>query len=44
MSHELSIIIPCLNEESSVEKMVFNINQTIQLDNYEIIIVNSGGT
>ena len=24
--------------------MVFNINQTIELDNYEIIIVNSGGT
>jgi glycosyltransferase involved in cell wall biosynthesis len=44
MGGKLSIIIPCLNEETSVEKMVFNINHTIELDEYEIIIVNSGGT
>jgi glycosyltransferase involved in cell wall biosynthesis len=33
-----------LNEFDSVEKMVSNINETIGLDDYEIIIVNSGGT
>jgi glycosyltransferase involved in cell wall biosynthesis len=40
----LSIIIPCLNEGTSLERMISNINDTIRLDNYEIIIVNSGGT
>jgi GT2 family glycosyltransferase len=41
---KLSIIIPSLNEDKSVERTVFNINDTIGLDQYEIIIVNSGGT
>jgi len=44
MAKNLSIIIPSLNEGNSVEKMVSNINGTIGLDQYEIIVVNSGGT
>ncbi len=40
----LSIIIPSLNEGSLLEKTVFNILETIELRNYEIIIVNGGGT
>lgn len=44
MSQTLSIIIPCLNEGRSVEKMVYNITNTIEQDDYEIIVVNSGGT
>lgn len=44
MSKEISIIIPALNEGRSTEIMVYNISKTIELDNYEIIIVNSGGT
>jgi glycosyltransferase involved in cell wall biosynthesis len=40
----LSIIIPSLNEGDSIQTMVSNILDTINLDNYEIIIVNSGGT
>ena len=42
--NKLSIVIPSLNENESVEKMVFNINETIGLDEFEIIIVDSGGT
>lgn len=47
MSKSLSIIIPCLNEGNSLEKMIPNINNTIGLDDikdYEIIVINSGGT
>jgi GT2 family glycosyltransferase len=44
MTTDLSIIIPALNENDSVEKMVSNIHNTIGLEEYEIIIVNSGGT
>lgn len=44
MSETLSIIIPCLNEGRSVEKMVYNITNTVQQNDFEIIIVNSGGT
>lgn len=44
MSIDISIIIPALNEGISAQIMVYNINQTIGLDDYEIIIVNSGGT
>jgi glycosyltransferase involved in cell wall biosynthesis len=44
MSTSLSIIIPCLNEGASLDGMIHNINNTIELDNYQIIIVNSGGT
>jgi glycosyltransferase involved in cell wall biosynthesis len=44
LSIDLSIIIPALNEGISAQIMVYNINQTIGLDDYEIIIVNSGGT
>jgi glycosyltransferase involved in cell wall biosynthesis len=40
----LSIIIPSLNKGDSILTMVSNILDTINLDNYEIIIVNSGGT
>lgn len=44
MNESLSIIIPSLNESDSVEKMILNVNDTIGLDDYEIIVVNSGGT
>jgi glycosyltransferase involved in cell wall biosynthesis len=38
---QLSIIIPSLNEGKNLEETVFNINETIGLDNYEVIIINS---
>jgi glycosyltransferase involved in cell wall biosynthesis len=41
---DISVVIPTLNEGRSAEGMVYNISETIGLDNYEIIIVNSGGT
>lgn len=41
---DISIIIPALNEGKSTEVTVDNIKKTIGLDNYEIIIANSGGT
>jgi len=44
MTPGLSIIIPCLNEANSLEKMVPNIQSTVGLDDYEIIVINSGGT
>jgi glycosyltransferase involved in cell wall biosynthesis len=44
MANDLSIIIPSLNEGSSLEKMVPNIRDTVGLNDYEIIVVNSGGT
>ena len=44
MYNNLSIVIPCLNEGNSVEKMVPNIIDTVGLDQFEIIIINSGGT
>jgi GT2 family glycosyltransferase len=44
MVDKLTIIIPSLNEGYSVERMVTNINETIGLSEYEIIIVDSGGT
>lgn len=44
MTKKLSIIIPCLNEGNNVEKTVSNIKNTIGLNDYEIIIVNNGGT
>jgi glycosyltransferase involved in cell wall biosynthesis len=44
MVDKVSIVIPSLNENDSVEKMVLNINETIGLDEFEIIIVDSGGT
>ena len=44
MINSISIIVPSLNEFDSVEKMIFNVIDTIELDDYEIIIVNSGGT
>jgi glycosyltransferase involved in cell wall biosynthesis len=40
----LSVIIPSLNEGKQVEKMVNNIRDTIELKNYEIIVIDSGGT
>ncbi len=40
----LSVIIPSLNEGKQVETMVRNIRDTVDLGNYEIIVVNSGGT
>lgn len=43
-SKSLSIIISALNEDVSLEKTVCSIKETIELSNYEIIIVNSGGT
>ena len=43
-SRDISIIIPALNEGKSAEVTVDNIRKTIGLDNYEIIIVDSGGT
>ncbi len=44
INKDISIIIPTLNEGRSAEVMAYNISKTIGLDNYEIIIVNSGGT
>lgn len=44
MSTSLSIIIPSLKEGDSVEKMVDNIISTIRIPDYEIIVVDSGGT
>ena len=41
---DISVVVPTLNEGRSAEGMVYNISETIGLDNYEIIIVNSGGT
>lgn len=40
----LSIIIPALNESDLLEKTVYSINDTIELNDYEIIVINSGGT
>jgi len=40
----LSIIIPSLNEGYATQKTVSNIIDTIGLENYEIIVINSGGT
>jgi glycosyltransferase involved in cell wall biosynthesis len=44
MPSGLSVIIPSLNEDRLLEKTVSNINHTIGIKEYEIIIVNSGGT
>jgi glycosyltransferase involved in cell wall biosynthesis len=44
MTGSISVIIPSLNEGTDLRKTVSNIIDTIGLDNYEIIIVNSGGT
>ena len=44
MSKNLSVIIPCLNEGNYVERSVSNIVDTIGLEQFEIIIVNSGRT
>jgi len=41
---DIGIVIPTLNEGRSTEVMVYNISETIGLDNYEITIVNSGRT
>jgi glycosyltransferase involved in cell wall biosynthesis len=43
---KLSVIIPALNEGSSLEFMIPNMRNTIGLnaDEYEIIVINSGGT
>jgi GT2 family glycosyltransferase len=38
---QLSIIIPSLNEGKNLERTVYNLIDTIGLDNYEIIIINS---
>ena len=43
-SESLSIIIPALNEGLSLDRTVRSINETIGLGEYEIVIVNSGGT
>jgi glycosyltransferase involved in cell wall biosynthesis len=43
-SESLSIIIPALNEGAILDRTVRSITETIGLGNYEIIIVNSGGT
>ncbi len=40
----LSIIIPCLNEGPSVRETVSNIRNTVNTDDYEIIVVDGGGT
>jgi glycosyltransferase involved in cell wall biosynthesis len=46
MSKNLSIIIPCLNEKTSLIFMIPDIINSIGLDKneYEIIVINSGGT
>jgi glycosyltransferase involved in cell wall biosynthesis len=44
MVEGLSIIIPSLNEGRSVEIMIPNIIETIGIEDYEIIVINSGGT
>ena len=44
MSPRLSVIIPALNEGYDLIQTVFNIVDTVRMDNYEIIVVNSGGT
>lgn len=44
MSPRLSVIIPALNEGYDLIQTVFNIVDTVGMDNYEIIVVNSGGT
>ncbi len=40
----LSIIIPSLNEGKNVEATINNIRDTVELDNYEIIVADCGGT
>jgi GT2 family glycosyltransferase len=44
MTPRLSVIIPSLNEGYDLRETVFNIIDTVGMDNYEIIVVNSGGT
>ena len=44
MEGRISIIIPSLNEGNYLQDTVFNITSTISSTDYEIIIVNSGGT
>ncbi len=40
----LSVIIPSLNEGKHVEEMIDNIRGTVGLADYEIVVVDSGGT
>jgi glycosyltransferase involved in cell wall biosynthesis len=40
----MSIIIPSLNEGKQVETTVHNIRSTVDLKQYEIVVVDSGGT
>ncbi|MDE1831715.1 MAG: glycosyltransferase [Thaumarchaeota archaeon] len=44
MSSMLSIIIPSLNEGKNVEMTINNIKSTIDIDDYEIIVADCGGT
>ena len=44
MPDSMSIIIPSLNEGDNLERTVRNMIVTIGLEDYEIIVVNEGGT
>lgn len=41
---EVSMIIPSLNEGANLQDTVFNMIETITTSDYEIIVINSGGT
>ena len=43
MNKKLSIIIPCYNEESTIEKIVKKVTQVVDLS-YEIIIIDDYST
>jgi len=41
---ELSVIIPCYNEESTIEKTIEIIKEALENIEYEIIVINDGST
>jgi len=41
---KISIVIPCLNEGNHVQETVESIHKTIGLNEYGVVVVNSGGT
>ena len=44
MISPLSVIIPSLNKGYDLRETVYNIIDTLEMDNYEIIVVNSAST
>ena len=44
MIKNISLVIPCYNEEGNIDKLVERCNQFLLLDNAELILVNNGST